>query len=135
MIGTKQEILSKIEMFADSQVISEALLGIKKEGEGILSEQNNYWLAEAATHIEGMYRNMREMARYMLVHHKDSAPPLEEGWIPWAGGDMPIDGHVSIKIKRRDGGVHTCIANDCLWTHGDEDYDIVAYFIKEQGND
>jgi len=58
--------------------------------------------------------------------------PDADGWIPWAGGECPVDANVEVIIKDRSGKVwHFGVAGDYDWNHDEEPLDILFYRIVE----
>ena len=66
--------------------------------------------------------------------------PSADGWIPWAGGDCPVEVGTRVDAKFRDGEkAYNVPAGDCAedpdsrsasdWSHMEIDYDIVAYRV------
>ena len=61
-----------------------------------------------------------------------------DGWIPWSGGECPLDRLTQVDVRYRNGGEliigSTCLAGAYDWSHDERDYDIIAYRIaKESG--
>ena len=61
-----------------------------------------------------------------------------DGWIPWSGGECPLDLLTQVDVRYRNGGEliigSTCLAGAYDWSHDERDYDIIAYRIdKESG--
>jgi hypothetical protein len=58
--------------------------------------------------------------------------PEADGWIPWAGGECPVDANVEVIIKDRSGKVWRFgVAGDYDWNHDEEPLDILFYRIVE----
>ena len=66
--------------------------------------------------------------------------PADDGWIPWNGGDCPVEVSTRVDAKFRDGEkVYNVPAGYCAedpdsrialdWSHMESDYDIIAYRV------
>ena len=66
--------------------------------------------------------------------------PADDGWIPWEGGDCPVEVGTRVDAKFRDGEkAYNVPAGDCAedpdsrsaldWSHMESDYDIIAYRV------
>ena len=66
--------------------------------------------------------------------------PADDGWIPWNGGDCPVEVGTRVDAKFRDGEkAYNVPAGDCAedpdsrsaldWSHMESDYDIIAYRV------
>ena len=53
--------------------------------------------------------------------------PADDGWIPWAGGERPVDTIVAVKL--RNGGIIMNFACIYDWRHINDPVDIVAYRV------
>ena len=56
--------------------------------------------------------------------------PSDDGWIPWAGGERPVD--TIVEVKLRNGGIlmnYACVYD---WRHLNDPVDIVAYRVVRQ---
>lgn len=63
-----------------------------------------------------------------------SDEPDNEGWIPWAGGECPVDGETRVDVKFRWGGEirdEPAVRFD-QWNHASSDADIIAYRIAKR---
>ena len=59
-----------------------------------------------------------------------AAPQSDDGWIPWAGGECPVDPGTCLDVEYRDGEkVYNVPAGDCDWANMESDYDIIAYRV------
>ena len=66
--------------------------------------------------------------------------PSADGWIPWNGGDCPVEVGTRVDAKFRDGEkAYNVPAGDCAedpdsrrasdWSHMESNYDIIAYRV------
>lgn len=61
--------------------------------------------------------------------------PDADGWIPWAGGECPVDEKVLVEVRLRSGAA--CINQeakmgaDWLWDHDGGPGDIIAYRVSK----
>lgn len=53
--------------------------------------------------------------------------PADDGWIPWAGGERPVD--TIVEVKLRNGGIIMNFACIYDWRHINDPVDIVAYRV------
>ena len=58
-----------------------------------------------------------------------SAPQSDDGWIPWAGGDCPVERRAVVMVKGKNGEVDTDKAHFYDWHHTGSSFDIVAYRV------
>ena len=61
-----------------------------------------------------------------------------DGWIPWSGGECPLDLLTQVDVRYRNSGEliigSTCLAGAYDWSHDERDYDVIAYrIVKESG--
>jgi len=61
---------------------------------------------------------------------------LKDKWVPWSGGECPVDGDLKVIVKRRDekddnSKRESYIAKEMKWGHFSTDEDIVAYKLEE----
>ena len=61
-----------------------------------------------------------------------------DGWIPWSGGECPLDLLTQVDVRYRNSGEliigSTCLAGAYDWSHDERDYDIITYrIVKESG--
>jgi len=61
---------------------------------------------------------------------KDESKTIH-GFIPWTGGDQPVDDDVMVEILCRSGEKRTSATNDFYWGHslGPEPFDIIGYRV------
>lgn len=60
--------------------------------------------------------------------------PDADGWIPWSGGECPVDGNVKVDVKFRNGTCELRQYPDFRWGHSAflPETDIVAYRISKE---
>ena len=56
-----------------------------------------------------------------------AATQSDDGWIPWAGGERPVD--TIVEVKLRNGGIIMNFACTYDWRHINDPVDIVAYRV------
>ena len=65
-------------------------------------------------------------------------PAAADGWIPWSGGECPLDLLTQVDVRYRNSGEliigSTCLAGAYDWSHDERDYDIVAYRIVKESD-
>ena len=61
-----------------------------------------------------------------------------DGWIPWSGGECPLDLLTQVDVRYRNSGEliigSTCLAGAYDWSHDERDYDIIAYRIVKESD-
>ncbi|GEM_PF-3747863 len=61
---------------------------------------------------------------------------VQDGWIPWGGGECPVHDHVEYEVKYRDGATFVGrLASSCFWDHDGTEGDIIAYRIVKDGGE
>ena len=56
--------------------------------------------------------------------------PADDGWIPWAGGECPVNGRPLVEVIFRNNVRDTDKASEYSWDHLCESgYDIIAYRV------
>ena len=58
-----------------------------------------------------------------------SPQPADDGWIPWAGGDCPVERRAVVMVKGKNGEVDTDKAHFYDWHHTGSSFDIIAYRV------
>ena len=77
---------------------------------------------------------------HLSVGQETTPQPADDGWIPWNGGDCPVEVGTRVDAKFRDGEkAYNVLAGDYAedpdsrsatdWSHIESDYDIVAYRV------
>ena len=56
-----------------------------------------------------------------------AATQSDDGWIPWAGGECPVERGDVVRVKAKNGDVDTDKAHFYDWWHTGGPNDIVAY--------
>lgn len=84
--------------------------------------------------IDRMFREIEE-------NEGKPEPPKEEGggsdgWIPWEGGECPVDPTIRVEYQVRDGYVYERVAGKLRWyhSHAFSDFredDIIAYKVVD----
>ncbi|MFD2234790.1 hypothetical protein [Phaeospirillum tilakii] len=70
-------------------------------------------------------------ARAALTESGAAPQPDPDGWIPWTGGDRPVDAEVEIQWKGVDGSTGEACADQVVWQHGTGSYeDVIAYRVR-----
>ena len=58
--------------------------------------------------------------------------PSYDDWIPWEGGDCPVERRAVVRVKAKNGEIGTDKAHFYDWWHAGEPNDIVAYRVVQQ---
>lgn len=53
--------------------------------------------------------------------------PAAAGWIPWDGGECPVDGDTKVDVRFRDGHEWALYSDELRWVHTGAMGDIIAY--------
>lgn len=59
-------------------------------------------------------------------------------WLPWYGGECPVDGDCLVDVTHRDGEKHYSVNPQddcgaaCVWSHDDDIGDIIFWRVSEQ---
>ena len=64
----------------------------------------------------------------------EAAPDLD-GWIPWHGGECPVEPNIRVEALYRDKQIHAALAHNFMWEKQPviaEHIDIIAYRIVKQ---
>ena len=64
---------------------------------------------------------------HLSVGQETTTQPSEDGWIPWAGGERPVD--TIVEVKLRNGGIIMNFACIYDWRHIKDPVDIIAYRV------
>ena len=55
--------------------------------------------------------------------------PADDDWIPWKGGECPVEYSVIVVVKGKNGGIDVGKAHLYDWYHTGSSLDIVAYRV------
>ncbi|QHJ81462.1 MAG: hypothetical protein [Bacteriophage sp.] len=59
-----------------------------------------------------------------------SQQPADDGWIEWAGGELPVDFNCAVEVKLRSGSSYGgWMAKNFNWNHTGAGLDIIAYRV------
>ena len=109
--------------------ITKELLDALRDAEEALSHVENNLHVRVNPPTLGRMREAIAKAEAILAAPQPSA----DGWIPWAGGDCPLDKDSTPDIRFRDGAVHASHpswpATDYDWSHTGDPGDIIAYRV------
>ena len=62
--------------------------------------------------------------------------PDADGWIPWGGGECPVDGNEVVEVRLREYDETPIAGADCFgWSHDGGYDDIIAYRIVKEPAD
>ena len=121
--------------------ITKELLEALKDAEEALSHVENNLHVRVNPPTLGRMRKAIAKAEAALA----APQPADDGWIPWNGGDCPVEVGTRVDAKYRDGEkAYNVPAGECAedpdsrsaldWSHMESNYDIIAYRIaKEPG--
>lgn len=76
---------------------------------------------------------VKEIVREVLAEKKvDEPAKTDDGWIPWNGGNCPVDMTAKVKVRLRSGTLTgPTSAYDLYWKHINNLEDIVSYCVIE----
>ena len=66
---------------------------------------------------------------HLSVGQETTPQPSEDGWIPWAGGECPVERRAVVRVKAKNGEIDTDKAHFYDWHHTGSSFDIVAYRV------
>ena len=66
---------------------------------------------------------------HLSVGQETTPQPSEDGWIPWAGGECPVERRAVVRVKAKNGEIDTDKAHFYDWWHTGSSFDIVAYRV------
>ena len=72
-------------------------------------------------------------ARAAIAKAEAAPQPANDGWIPWEGGERPVD--TGVVVKFRSGGIGAHHARNYDWRHVNDPVDIVAYQVEQQSEE
>lgn len=52
-------------------------------------------------------------------------------WVPHNGGPMPVSADTLVEVRYRDGSYDADNGEAFDWSHGPNDYDVIAYRVVE----
>lgn len=55
-----------------------------------------------------------------------------DGWIPWAGGECPVDEDADVQYRLRNGWEYSGVAGKLIWDQSGKGYDITAYRVVSE---
>ena len=55
--------------------------------------------------------------------------PSADGWIPWEGGECPVERGDVVRVKAKNGEIDTDKAHFYDWWHTGSSFDIIAYRV------
>ena len=60
--------------------------------------------------------------------------PDKDGWLPWYGGECPVDGTALVDVRLFNGKQENeiALARDYRWSHNNNEYNIVAYRVVKK---
>ena len=109
--------------------ITKELLDALKDAEEALSHVENNLHVRVNPPTLGRMREAIAKAEAILAAPQPSA----DGWIPWAGGERPVD--TGVVVKFRSGGIGAHHARNYDWRHVNDPVDIVAYQVEQQSEE
>lgn len=79
---------------------------------------------------------LRDLVKASAEHGKTVIITMDDPWIEWGGGEMPVPKDTYVEVVFRDGTTwHIQEAWNHGWSHFDNDYDIIAYRVHESDID
>ena len=105
--------------------ITKELLDALKDAEEALSHVENNLHVRVNPPTLGRMRKAIAKAEAILAAPQPSA----DGWIPWAGGERPVERGDVVRVKAKNGEIDTDKAHFYDWWHTGGPNDIVAYRV------
>lgn len=81
---------------------------------------------------ENAKRALDAIARVIGAEDLLASEPGAEGWIPWSGGECPVDEDADVQYRLRNGYEDVEAAGLLEWQHSGEGYGITAYRPVEE---
>lgn len=66
---------------------------------------------------------------HLSVGQETTPQPSEDGWIPWKGGECPVERRAVVRVKAKNGEIDTDEAHRYDWWPTGSSIDIVAYRV------
>lgn len=63
---------------------------------------------------------------------------MDTKWLPWSGGECPVEGNILVDVIHRDGEEHYQVnpgdecGAACVWSHHDDFGDIIFWRVSER---
>ena len=120
--------------------ITKELLEALKTIESWNSHTTAYAVDFGSNGVRDFYRAIARQSIAKAEATLAAPQPADDGWIPWNGGDCPVEVGTRVDAKFRDGEkAYNVPAGDCAedpdsrsaldWSHMESDYDIIAYRV------
>ena len=109
--------------------ITKELLDALKTIESWSSHTTAYAVDFGSNGVRDFYRAIARQSIAKAEAALAAPQPSYDDWIPWKGGDCPVERRDVVMVKGKNGGIDTGKA--CLydWHHTGSPFDIVAYRV------
>ena len=107
--------------------ITKELLDALKTIESWNSHTTAYAVDFGSNGVRDFYRAIARQSIAKAEAALAAPQPADDGWIPWAGGERPVD--TIVEVKLRNGGIIMNFACIYDWRHINDPVDIVAYRV------
>lgn len=122
------------------------LKGLLSDIEGLMGESSGVY----GLHLNGdvsPWDELDEGGRFERLPHLSSArsaiaeatnkapQPSADGWIPWEGGERPVEHGTKVDVRHRDGNQYQGFAGYSIalrWDHDNHPRDIIAYRVVKE---
>lgn len=71
--------------------------------------------------------------RAALSQQRAAATPYD--WLPWKGGECPVDGDTVVEVELMDGIIGKDKADFLIWEHEQGQWDIIRYRVVGETNE
>ena len=108
--------------------ITKELLDALKDAEEALSHVENNLHVRVNPPTLGRMRKAIAKAEAILA----ATEPSYDDWIPWKGGECPVERRDVVMVKGKNGDVDTDKSHFYDWHHTGSPFDIIAYRVVKQ---
>ena len=108
--------------------LTKELLDALKDAEEALSHVENNLHVRVNPPTLGRMRKAIAKAEAILA----ATEPSYDDWIPWKGGECPVERRDVVMVKGKNGEVDTDKSHFYDWHHTGSPFDIIAYRVVKQ---
>ena len=108
--------------------LTKELLDALKDAEEALSHVENNLHVRVNPPTLGRMRKAIAKAEAILA----ATEPSYDDWIPWKGGECPVERRDVVMVKGKNGDVDTDKSHFYDWHHTGSPFDIIAYRVVKQ---
>ena len=109
--------------------ITKELLEALKTIESWNSHTTAYAVDFGSNGVRDFYRAIARQSIAKAEATLAAPQPADDGWIPWEGGECPVERGDVVRVKAKNGEIDTDKAHFYNWWHTGSSFDIVAYRV------